>query len=60
MNNEISSKMNDTGKKVNEIPKKDFRDTIYGRMDVSVKTMDNIILVLFILLILSLIFGVIM
>ena len=43
--------------KVEEIPKKSMRDTVYGNIDVSVKTMDRIIIVLFILIFLSLIIG---
>ena len=44
--------------KKEETPKKTFRDTIYGNLDVSVKNMDRIIIVLFILIFLSLIIGV--
>ncbi len=36
--------------KVEEFPKKNMRDTLYGNIDVSVKTMDKIIIVLFILI----------
>lgn len=39
--------------------KKSFRDSIYGRMDVSVQTMDKVILVLFGLLIACIVIGVI-
>ena len=46
--------------KTEEIPKKNFRDTIYGNIDVSVKTMDKIIIVLFILIILSLIMAILL
>ena len=40
------------------MPKKSMRDTLYGNLDVSVKTMDKIIVVLFILIFLSLIIGI--
>ncbi|MBS5308025.1 hypothetical protein PMY56_00370 [Clostridium tertium] len=43
--------------KVDEVPKKNMRDTLYGNLDVSVKTMDRVIAVLFVLLALSLIIG---
>ena len=43
--------------KVEEVPKKSMRDTIYGSIDVSVKTMDKIIVVLFIMIFSSLIIG---
>ena len=43
---------------VEEVPKKSMRDTLYGNLDVSVKTMDRILVVLFTLLILSLIIGI--
>lgn len=45
-------------KKVEEVPKKSMRDTLYGNLNVSVKTMDKILVVLIMLLILSLIIGV--
>lgn len=41
-----------------EVPQKTVRDTLYGNLDVSVKTMDRFLAVLFILLALSLIIGV--
>ncbi|MCR1951684.1 MULTISPECIES: hypothetical protein [Clostridium] len=44
--------------KVEEVPKKTVRDTLYGNLDVSVKTMDRVIAVLFVLLALSLIIGI--
>lgn len=44
--------------KVEEVPKKTMRDTLYGNLDVSVKTMDRVITVLFVLLALSLIIGI--
>ena len=44
--------------KVEDTPKKSVRDTLYGRIDVSVKTMDKIIIVLLILIVVSLIIGV--
>ena len=46
--------------KTEEIPKKNFRDTIYGNIDVSVKTMDKIIIVLFILIFLSLMLAILL
>ena len=46
--------------KVEDIPKKSIRDTLYGNLDVSVKTMDKIIIVLFILIFLSLIIGILL
>lgn len=42
-----------------KIQEKTFRDTIYGRIDVSKETMDKVIIVLFILLIASIVAGVI-
>ena len=45
---------------IEEVPKKSMRDTLYGNIDVSVKTMDKIIIVLFILIFLSLIIGIIL
>ncbi len=44
--------------KMEDIPKKSVRDTLYGNLDVSVKTMDRVLIVLFILLALSLIIGI--
>lgn len=44
--------------KVEEVPKKTVRDTLYGNLDVSVKTMDRLLIVLFTLLALSLIIGI--
>ncbi|MGG7056905.1 hypothetical protein ACQPUZ_01275 [Clostridium tertium] len=44
--------------KVEEVPKKSMRDTLYGNLNVSVKTMDRVLIVLFILLALSLIIGI--
>ncbi|MGG7144095.1 hypothetical protein ACQPVP_11605 [Clostridium nigeriense] len=44
--------------KVEEAPKKSMRDTLYGNLNVSVKTMDRVLIVLFILLALSLIMGI--
>lgn len=44
--------------KKEEMPKKSMRDTLYGNLDVSVKTMNKIIVVLFILIFLSLIIGI--
>ncbi|MGG7212829.1 hypothetical protein ACQPUY_04335 [Clostridium nigeriense] len=44
--------------KVEEVPKKSMRDTLYGNLNVSVKTMDRVLIVLFILLSLSLIIGI--
>lgn len=44
--------------KVEDIPKKTMRDTLYGNLDVSVKTMDRVLIILFILLALSLIVGI--
>lgn len=44
--------------KVEDIPKKTMRDTLYGNLDVSVKTMDRVLIILFILLALSLIIGI--
>lgn len=41
-----------------EVPKKSMRDTLYGNLDVSVKTMDRVLIVLFTLLALSLIIGI--
>ncbi|MBD7913730.1 hypothetical protein H9660_01070 [Clostridium sp. Sa3CUN1] len=41
-----------------DIPKKTMRDTLYGNLDVSVKTMDRVLIVLFILLALSLVIGI--
>ena len=38
--------------------KKDIRDTLYGKIDVSTKTMDKVILGLTVLLIASLVFGI--
>ena len=42
----------------NKEPKKDLRDTLYGKLDVSVKTMDKLILGLTLLLIISLVVGI--
>lgn len=39
-------------------PKKDIRDTLYGKIDVSTKTMDKVILGLTLLLIASLVLGI--
>ncbi|MCF0148202.1 MAG: hypothetical protein HUJ77_07370 [Clostridium sp.] len=50
----------DIKEKVEEVPKKSMRDTLYGNIDVSVKTMDKIIIVLFILIFLSLLIGIIL
>lgn len=44
--------------KIEDIPKKTMRDTLYGNLDVSVKTMDRVLIILFILLALSLIIGI--
>jgi hypothetical protein len=44
--------------KVEDVPKKSMRDTLYGNLNVSVKTMDKILVALFALLILSLIIGI--
>lgn len=44
--------------KVEEVPKKSIRDTLYGNLNVSVKTMDKFLIVLITLLILSLIIGI--
>lgn len=44
------------GKSV-EVPKKTIRDTFYGRINVSVKTMDLVITVLIIALLASIIIG---
>lgn len=50
---------NDTLKEnVEEIPNKTVRDTLYGKLDVSVKTMDKVLIVLFTLLALSLVIGI--
>lgn len=43
---------------VEEVPKKSMRDTLYGNLNVSVKTMDRVLIVLFTLLALSLIIGI--
>lgn len=43
-----------------ENKKKTVRDTLYGRINVSLKTMDNIIAVLLVALVLSIIVGVMM
>ena len=45
---------------IEEVPKKSMRDTLYGNIDISVKTMDKIIILLFILIFLSLIIGIIL
>lgn len=45
--------------KVEDVPKKSIRDTLYGNLNVSVKTMDRILVVLFTLLVLSLIIGIV-
>ena len=42
-----------------EVPKRNMRDCIYGNIDVSVKTMDKVIMVLLIALAASFIFGII-
>ncbi|MEG2291041.1 MAG: hypothetical protein RSC24_13785 [Clostridium sp.] len=42
-----------------EVPKKTIRDTFYGRINVSVKTMDIVITVLIIALLASIIIGLI-
>jgi hypothetical protein len=42
----------------NKEPKKDIRDTLYGKINVSTKTMDKVILGLTLLLIASLVFGI--
>ena len=52
---EIDSKEEKSEKKE---PKKDIRDTLYGKIDVSTKTMDKVILGLTLLLIASLVFGI--
>lgn len=44
--------------KVEEVPKKSVRDTLYGNLNVSVKTMDRVLIALFSLLALSLIMGI--
>lgn len=44
--------------KVEDIPKKTVRDSLYGNLDISVKTMDRVLIILFILLALSLIVGI--
>ena len=44
--------------KKEDIPKKSIRDSLYGNLDVSVKTMDRVLIVLFVLLALSLIIGI--
>lgn len=44
--------------KKEEVTKKDLRSTLYGNIDLSVETMDKIIMVLFIAIILSLILGI--
>lgn len=41
-----------------EIPKRDMRDCIYGKIDVSVETMDKVIAGLLIALVASIILGV--
>lgn len=38
-------------------PKKDIRDTLYGKIDVSTKTMDKVIIGLTLLLVISIICG---
>ena len=48
----------DVKEKVEEVPKKTMRDTLYGNLDVSVKTMDIFITGLFVLLALSMIIGI--
>ena len=42
----------------NKEPKKDIRDTLYGKINVSTKTMDKVIFGLTLLLISSLVFGI--
>lgn len=50
----------DINEKIEEVPKKSVRDTLYGNIDVSVKTMDKVIIVLFILIFMSLVIGIIL
>lgn len=40
--------------------KKDFRDCLYGKIDVSVESVDKFITVLIVLLVLSILFGAIL
>lgn len=46
--------------KENKVEKTTVRDTLYGRIDVSVKTMDKVLVVLTMVLIASIIFGVVL
>lgn len=46
-------------KQENKEEKKTVRDTLYGRIDVSTKTMDRVLYVLFSLLVIAIIIGVI-
>lgn len=65
MNNEVIIEKNINDENINtesskEMPKKNFKDSIYGNIDVSVETMDKVITVLLITLAASFILGVIL
>lgn len=57
-NNIIKEIDNKEENKEKKEPKKDIRDTLYGKIDVSTKTMDKVILGLTLLLVISLIWGI--
>ena len=57
-NNTIKEIDNKEEKTENKEPKKDIRDTLYGKINVSTKTMDKVIFGLTLLLISSLVFGI--
>ena len=56
-NNVIKEIDNKEEKADNKENKKDIRDTLYGKIDVSTKTMDKVILGLALLLIISFVCG---
>lgn len=60
MENNIVVEVNDKeidNKEKNKEPKKDIRDTLYGKINVSTKTMDKVIIGLTLLLIIALVLG---
>lgn len=57
-NNTVKEIDNKEEKTENKEPKKDIRDTLYAKIDVSTKTMDKVIFGLSLLLIISFVFGI--
>lgn len=59
MGNDIVKEIDNKEEKIeNKEPKKDIRDTLYAKIDVSTKTMDKVIFGLALLLIVSFVCGI--